>query len=878
MGDMLEDNVFNEFIKFCRQMLLTQNPFSRSCCLVETCPFETIICGSSRDLSASCQLAAGYSDIDMMVVCHNVVAVPNDVHFVRNECVSVLRILTKDVHDGYARLITEDRRHFRHEQLHALIGPHPEILENVVNITIHGPSMCYTNLFDSPTFFHYTSNILAKINDFIMNLRKCITGVDRVPCIYCPFWPREAAEWVTRSRSHGWPPQSVIDKIVASGCHFVAVSHKLRSNNDTEFRFSFSKAENILIDSWSDTQRYCYGILHTVVKLVNKEKGEENDSANLRTYYFKTLMFWYCEKRSKEFWNKSHLRDSLQKLLRKIIKLTTKKCLNNYFIPANNIMDYISDSVSLQKELTIMSICLENIDLYLNDILTDITTLSFSSSIWFPAFLLQRFQIYSYILYKYNCHDLKSSTLSDIDKALVFEFSDLYRGLDFHLQALEITENNESKQTMFDLARNYLEQAAMIDTRTISSVNFGGNLSLLSFTDMAHAGRCFESSNGSILVDKNCNPSSWRRLATVSQLNSKTLIYCRIQQQTPANLISYFCRQFMCRSPRPLQDAITSWSSGYCGRFLQSLHERTAYNIADWNKFWLDPANETFSDKMLSLLNGVTENTEQAGSIELYEDLFRTFSLFAVKHSPEDGILFGSCFENIMNGFYGDNGPFNMSKLCTNIYLADFYFNLRPDDIVALFLCGEVLKLCDNHRSTFVSMVTFPVLLTTRLIRLFDQEIQLIFGFVTLYRRLARAMMKRSVSDEVVIAFAPALFANYLIERYRVHMWVTPHARRMLREKLSQSWMLGHSLSSITCWPSETLKAHHIRCLIEAVIKAGADDFEVYFFVRALQIRCAEVLPIIDVDIQVVFGFDALCRRSAADWRTASVRNVWTKK
>ena len=37
--------------------------------------------------------------------------------------------------------------------------------------------------------------------------------IDIVRCIPCPFWPSEAADWVTRRRQHSWPSQSTIRPI-----------------------------------------------------------------------------------------------------------------------------------------------------------------------------------------------------------------------------------------------------------------------------------------------------------------------------------------------------------------------------------------------------------------------------------------------------------------------------------------------------------------------------------------------------------------------------------------------------------------------------------------------------------------------------------------
>ena len=70
---------------------------------------------------------------------------------------------------------------------------------------------------------------------------------DSVFAINCPLWPPDAHEWVIRERLKGWPTKNIVDAIVKGGCHLVSKPNGKKQNDDTQWRYSFSQAETILI-------------------------------------------------------------------------------------------------------------------------------------------------------------------------------------------------------------------------------------------------------------------------------------------------------------------------------------------------------------------------------------------------------------------------------------------------------------------------------------------------------------------------------------------------------------------------------------------------------------------------------------------------------
>ena len=128
-----------------------------------------------------------------------------------------------------------------------------------------------------------------------------------------------------RTRHHGCPSKSVIKQVVRYGCDFVGVAHKLSTNRNgtNEWRFSFSKAESTLIQSWTGSQRVVYRALRLIHKIVQQiaNEGQQRETV-LCTYYFKTLMLWACEELPPEFWTDSSLVETVRHLLKQICSRT----------------------------------------------------------------------------------------------------------------------------------------------------------------------------------------------------------------------------------------------------------------------------------------------------------------------------------------------------------------------------------------------------------------------------------------------------------------------------------------------------------------------------------------------------------------------------
>src|SRR6218665_255620 len=288
------------------------------------------------------QYAIAYAtDRDFMYIPTDICALPFNMPTPSNFRGTRFTIGTNERYPGYARFYAIDGKRLHRPQMNI-----PS------SYKAHGPAYTRSghaiSVFDT-IFGHHRSYRFKEIS-----LRwRTQLKTDRVLAVYCPCWPRVADEWKTRERPSGWPPRELIARVVASGCYFVAKPHQSNPNDDTQWRFSFSQAEIILIHTWTDVQKYIYHIL----RLIKSEVGKAcwgSDETIICTYFFKTLMFWECERQSKEFWDDENVEKSVSELLCIMIQWLIDGCCPNYFIPKNNMIHALVPAVVFNKEIELL--------------------------------------------------------------------------------------------------------------------------------------------------------------------------------------------------------------------------------------------------------------------------------------------------------------------------------------------------------------------------------------------------------------------------------------------------------------------------------------------------------------------------------------------
>src|SRR6218665_632602 len=173
---------------------------------------------------------------------------------------------------------------------------------------------------------------------------------DVVRSVWCPQWPREAQKWPLRPRNYRWPNIDTISKVTQNGCHVVFAQHRNCKDDREQWRFSFSFAEVILLQSWTKIQQIVYHLLRFFAKRELIQKNCPKEDEILCTYHLKTLMLWTCEEIAPEWWNSLSVISVCCELLNKLSKWIKRRNIPNYyFIPEANLFHEPSRTITLNK-------------------------------------------------------------------------------------------------------------------------------------------------------------------------------------------------------------------------------------------------------------------------------------------------------------------------------------------------------------------------------------------------------------------------------------------------------------------------------------------------------------------------------------------------
>ncbi|XP_056016635.1 uncharacterized protein LOC130053422 [Ostrea edulis] len=161
-----------------------------------------------------------------------------------------------------------------------------------------------------------------------------VVEYDDAHCFVCDFWPPSASSWI--ARCHIWPQPQVVRDIVRSGCHFVAIGHKLGNHESNEWRISFSLAEQKLVYSMNHCQFLTYGLLKLFLKEVINNGLGDNEKL-LCSYHMKTAVFWMIQQNTIPNWCSQNLLKCFWYCFKLILKWVYEGVCPNFFIPENNM-------------------------------------------------------------------------------------------------------------------------------------------------------------------------------------------------------------------------------------------------------------------------------------------------------------------------------------------------------------------------------------------------------------------------------------------------------------------------------------------------------------------------------------------------------------
>ncbi|CAC5355442.1 unnamed protein product [Mytilus coruscus] len=202
------------------------------------------------------------------------------------------------------------------------------------DLTIHGPAV-NTELYprDIASFFRQAgSTTPINVADFERESDYGIEDTDFVFCLKGDKWPAEASEWTKRKRSYNWPTEELFDNIIKSGYFLAGVGSKESKENEIQWRVSFNSAEQLIIESFNETQIHCIMLL----KLLKTSQLSKVAGKNITSYTMKTIMFWSLEETSDRFWQPSNLLCCVCFCMSKLKYFVDKGFLPNYFIRERN--------------------------------------------------------------------------------------------------------------------------------------------------------------------------------------------------------------------------------------------------------------------------------------------------------------------------------------------------------------------------------------------------------------------------------------------------------------------------------------------------------------------------------------------------------------
>jgi Mab-21 protein len=158
-----------------------------------------------------------------------------------------------------------------------------------------------------------------------------------VHTVRCLSWPTQAAEWTTRSRNGGWPLAPIIERVVVGGCDLVRVAqHQNRENESItipQWKFSFARAETVLLNTWTPIQQTIYHILRCLLNGSSLGRSDKkNGESQLSVYHIKTLMLWTCERKHPDWWFESNTVQISSYIVRFLLKCCKSRQCRGYFI------------------------------------------------------------------------------------------------------------------------------------------------------------------------------------------------------------------------------------------------------------------------------------------------------------------------------------------------------------------------------------------------------------------------------------------------------------------------------------------------------------------------------------------------------------------
>ena len=333
--------------------------------------------------------------------------------------------------------------------------------------------------------------------------------------------PKPVMEWLHRERV--WPSPEVVQQIRDCGCHLAPVgrgkrapetvklegdfadadtktfkqnqeSEGERTMDETEWRMSFSLAENILGQSLSPMQR------HVMVLLKMIKEYYLSDHRVISTYHLKNILFWECENKEIDFWTEDNSGACVLLVMDRLEESLKKRHLPHYIMPESNLLQY-EDPDELDKAAEAVRELRENILQKTVNALRTLQVATFQSRHYFND--LNEFD---HSLSKFQVSGYTQEEMSEMMCALYQVFIDKYKevigvelGRDYETIKQKMTSAVNSVLSLIDVSDEWMSDTIselIADAcglpRDSSSSNFNIDSELTSLSDAAELQRVFD--------------------------------------------------------------------------------------------------------------------------------------------------------------------------------------------------------------------------------------------------------------------------------------------------------------------------------------------------------------------------------------------------
>ena len=204
-----------------------------------------------------------------------------------------------------------------------------EILSSLVNVDKSLIDMSLHESIEGPSFLTEIAFSLGEEQNFLFS-------TDKVIAFKLQKWPELLQQWCDRPHRH-WPKQDTVEACIKQGCHLVPKKSSTESDINTEWRFSFSAIEGLLMKSWNEPQRLTYYFLKSL--FYRHLRGIEADDVHIPSYVLKCEMFWVIEESCPSEWTNVNLKQNALKVLKRLDHGLKSRFIPNYFIPSMNLID-----------------------------------------------------------------------------------------------------------------------------------------------------------------------------------------------------------------------------------------------------------------------------------------------------------------------------------------------------------------------------------------------------------------------------------------------------------------------------------------------------------------------------------------------------------